>query len=298
MLDPVELRELIAPHRVDDGACFRLADHDPADTGRFTRESKGEARELLGGSVEWLAEVQQKLYAYNRWSLLLVLQGMDASGKDSAIQHVMSGVNPQGCEVHSFKAPSSQELDHDFLWRHACCIPPRGRIGIFNRSYYEEVLVVRVHPEILSSQRMPPELLGDDLWAARFEDISSYERYLDRNGIIVRKFFLHVSRERQRARFLKRFREPGKHWKLDIHDMQERKRWDEYQHAYEDAIRHTATAHAPWFVVPADFKWYARLIFAAAIVDAVQDLNISYPEMGGERRSELAEAREALLAED
>ena len=179
VLDPVELRGLIGPHRVDDGARFRLADHDPADTGKFTRETRGEAEELLGRSVEWLAEVQQKLYAHNRWALLLVLQGMDASGKDSAIQHVMSGVNPQGCEVHSFKAPSRKELDHDFMWRHTRCIPPRGRIGIFNRSYYEEVLVVRVHPEILSKQLIPPELLGDNLWAARFEDISSYERYLE-----------------------------------------------------------------------------------------------------------------------
>lgn len=291
------MRRLVTPHRIDDGQRFRLTDHDPGDTGPFDPEGKEEAAAMLHESVEWLAEAQRKLYAQDRWALLLVFQGMDAAGKDSAIRHVLSGVNPQGCEVHSFKAPSDEERDHDFMWRHARRTPERGRIGIFNRSHYEEVLVVRVHPEILATQKIPAALLGNDLWTARFEDIRNYERYLDRNGIVVRKFFLHVSREKQRKRFLKRLEEPSKHWKFSARDVLEREHWNAYENAYEDAIRNTATVHAPWFVVPADSKWYTRLIVAGAIVDVIHELGVDYPSVDAGQRKALAQARKALLEE-
>jgi PPK2 family polyphosphate:nucleotide phosphotransferase len=297
-LDPAELRELLAPHRVRDGKGFRLADHDPGATGRFSSDGKGDAKKLLGRAVEWLAEAQERLHAQDRWALLAILQGMDTSGKDGVIRHVTSGLNPQGCEVHSFKAPTDEELDHDFIWRHERRAPERGRIGIFNRSYYEEVVVVRVHPELLAAQKVPPKLLGDDVWSGRFEDIRSYERFLARNGTVVRKFFLHLSKDEQRKRLLKRLDEPEKHWKFSTRDVVERGHWDEYQSAYEDAIRHTATLDAPWLVVPADHKWYTRLIVAAAMVDAMSELELAFPTVDPERREEQEKARRALLEEE
>jgi PPK2 family polyphosphate:nucleotide phosphotransferase len=297
-LKPADLAELVAPYRVDDGAGFRLEDHDPGDTGRFGAGDKDEGKALLARSVEWLAEAQERLYAQDQWALLLVFQAMDAAGKDGAIRHVMSGVDPQGCEVFSFKAPSPEELDHDFLWRCAQRAPERGRIGIFNRSYYEEVLVVRVHEDYLAAEKIPPRLLGDDLWANRFEDIRGYERYLSRQGTVIRKFFLHLSLKEQKKRFLARLDEPEKNWKFSATDALERRHWKRYQDAYEEAIRHTSTAHAPWIVVPADHKWYARLIVAAAVVDALLELDLRYPTLGAARQRALQEARAALEAED
>jgi len=284
--------QFVKPFRVTDGHKFRLKDIDPADTRGI--KSKQRAAALLAQGIEMLKELQDKLYAQDRWSLLLVFQALDAAGKDGTIKHVMSGVNPQGCEVYSFKAPSSQDLDHDFLWRTTRALPERGRIGIFNRSYYEEVLVVRVHPEILGAQKLPPPLVGKQIWKERFEDINNHELHLARSGTVVRKFFLHVSKEEQRRRFLDRLREPEKNWKFSLADAQERQHWKDYQHAYEDMIRHTATPTAPWFVVPADNKWFTRVVVAAAMIDTLSDLDLHYPVVDSAKRKELEKARTAL----
>jgi len=275
------------------GHKFRLEDADPGDTSGV--KSEAHARKLLPMGTEMLAHMQEKLYAQDRWALLLIFQGMDAAGKDGAIEHVMSGVNPQGCEVHSFKAPSHEELDHDYLWRaHTRCLE-RGRIGIFNRSYYEEVLVVRVHSELLAAERLPDSLVGKHVWEERYEDINAHERYLTRNGVVIRKFFLHLSPEEQRTRLLARLDDPAKNWKFSLDDIRERKFWSDYQNAYEEMIRQTATKHAPWYVVPADHKWYARLVVAAAIVDTLDGLDLSFPEMDRAKKKELEKVREALL---
>ena len=287
--------KLARPYRVTDGRRFRLSSIDPGDTRGF--DSKRRARERLERDIEILGELQEKLYAQNQWALLLIFQAMDAAGKDSTIKHVMSGVNPQGCQVYSFKAPSPEELDHDFLWRSTYRLPERGRIGIFNRSYYEEVLVVRVHPELLARQRLPAELMTRDIWRERFEDINAFERYLARNGVVVRKFFLHVSREEQRKRFLERLDEPEKNWKFSLDDVRERRHWDEYMAAYEDAIRHTSSPHAPWYVVPADHKWFTRLVVVSAILDALSSLNLAFPSVEPDRMKELEAARVALANE-
>lgn len=282
--------------RVSDPRKLRLDHLDPGDTGRL--RSKAQAARLLQEGVERLTELQEQLYAQDRWSLLLIFQAMDAAGKDSTIKHVMSGVNPQGCQVHSFKQPSPEEIDHDFLWRTTTRLPERGRIGIFNRSYYEEVLVVRVHPEILASQKLPSRLIGKDIWQDRFQSINGLERHLARNGTAIRKFFLHVSKDEQRKRFEERLDRPEKHWKFALGDVRERAHWDHYQKAYEDMIRHTSTPHAPWYVVPADHKWFTRLVVAAAVVDALEDLELEWPKVDSAKRKELAAAREALAEED
>ena len=278
-----------------DGRGFRLSRIDPDET--LGIDSPEEAEERLRRGIERLAELQEKLYAQNRWGVLLVLQAMDAAGKDSVVKHVFSGVNPQGCEVLSFKVPSEEELDHDFLWRAARRLPERGRIGIFNRSYYEETLVVRVHPELLERERLPPKLGGDRLWARRYEDINAWERYLTRNGIVVRKFFLHVSKAEQRRRFVKRLDDSEKNWKFSAADVKERRYWKEYMAAYEDAIRHTATAHAPWYVVPADHKWFTRMVVAEAIVETLEGLRLAFPKIGAERKREIRKARRLLQKE-
>ncbi|MBK7590260.1 MAG: polyphosphate kinase 2 family protein [Betaproteobacteria bacterium] len=290
-------RRFVEPYRVVKGKRFRLADFDPDDTGGLGSESKPRARDLLAHGVEWLAEAQDKLYAQNRWSVLLVFQAMDAAGKDGTIKHVTSGLNPQGCQVYSFKQPSAEELDHDFLWRATRCLPERGRIGIFNRSYYEEVLVVRVHQEILRGQQLPAKLVGRRIWDERLEDIAAYERHLARNGTVILKFFLNVSRKEQKRRFLERLDEPEKNWKFSAADVTERGHWDAYMAAYEAAIRATAARHAPWYVVPADNKWYTRLVVAAAIVDAMESLDLAYPTIDEAQRRELAAARATLAAE-
>jgi PPK2 family polyphosphate:nucleotide phosphotransferase len=289
----VTLQNLANRHRVSDGSGFRLKDFNPADTWKL--KSKEHAQELLEHSVERLSEMQEKLYAQDKWALLLIFQAMDAAGKDGTIKHVMSGVNPQGCEVSSFKAPTNEELDHDYLWRCQKRLPERGRIGIFNRSYYEEVLVVRVHPELLARQRLPRPLVAKGIWENRFEDIKAFERYLSRNGIVVRKFMLNVSRDEQKKRFLERLDEPEKNWKFSLADSQERQHWSSYLKAYEDMIRHTATAHAPWYVVPADHKWFTRLVVAAAIVETLQSLKLEFPKVDAAKRNDLAAARAALL---
>jgi PPK2 family polyphosphate:nucleotide phosphotransferase len=289
--------DLLARYRVTKGKQFRLKDHDPADTHGMKSESKQEAKELLQRGVELLAEYQDKLYAQDRWAVLLIFQAMDAAGKDSTIKHVMSGVNPQGCEVYSFKAPSDEELDHDFLWRCVPWLPNRGHIGIFNRSYYEEVLVVRVHPEILAAQKLPPELVTKRIWEERYADIGNFERYLSRQGTVIRKFFLHVSQEEQKKRFLERLDEPEKNWKFSAADVKERRYWDDYMAAYEKMIRATATPDAPWYVVPADNKWFTRLVVGAAVVKTLDDLELHYPKVGKKKRAELAAARATLLGE-
>jgi PPK2 family polyphosphate:nucleotide phosphotransferase len=246
--------------------------------------------------VQTLAELQDKLYAQDKWAVLLIFQAMDAAGKDGAIKHVMSGINPQGCQVHSFKSPSAEELDHDFLWRTNCRLPERGRIGIFNRSYYEEVLVVRVHPEFLERQKLPPKLVTKKVWEERYEDINAYERYLARNGFVIRKFFLNVSKGEQKKRFLERLDNPSKNWKFSLADAQERGFWDGYMAAYDDMIRATSTSHAPWCVVPADNKWFTRLVVAATVIDALEQLDLAFPKVDKAKRNELAAARKALLA--
>ena len=290
-------RKLVKPYRVSDGRGFRLDGVDPGDTGPFENEDAPLAREWLKRSVDELSDLQSKLYAQDRWALLLIFQAMDAAGKDGAIKHVMSGVNPQGCQVFSFKAPSQEELDHDFLWRAASRLPERGRIGIFNRSYYEEVLVVRVHPEHLQRQRLPAALVTKRIWMERYQDIRSFERYLSGNGVLVRKFFLHVSKEEQKRRFLTRMEDPEKNWKFSAADVAERQHWKAYQHAYEEMIQGTAAARAPWLVVPADNKWFTRLVVAAAIVDALAGLNLHYPRLSPAGRRELAKARRMLVRE-
>ena len=290
-------RKFAKPFRVTDGKKFRLRDYDPGDTLNLTDEDKPRAKEALATGIQALAELQDKLYAQDQWAVLLIFQAMDAAGKDGAIKHVMSGINPQGCEVHSFKAPTTEELDHDFLWRCSKRAPERGRIGIFNRSYYEETLVVRVHPEILKKQKMPRELITKRLWDERYQDIRAFERYLGRNGVIVRKFFLNVSKEEQKRRFLARIDTPEKNWKFSAADAHERGFWDDYQRAYEDTIRQTATEEAPWYVVPADNKWFTRVIVAAAVIEALDSLGLSYPEVGEDKLEELAAARAELMAE-
>ncbi len=288
----------VSPYRITKGKKFRLKDIHPGDTGGFGSERKGSARELLAKGVAWLAEEQDKFYADDRHSMLLVFQAMDAAGKDSTIRHVMSGVNPQGCQVYSFKQPSIEEMDHDYMWRYQKCLPERGRIGIFNRSYYEEVLVVRVHRELLERQKLPSSVVGRDIWKERLDDIAAFERYLSRQGMILLKFFLHVSREEQKRRFLARLDRPEKNWKFSAADVKERGYWGEYMAAYEDAIRRTASPEAPWHVIPADNKWFSRLLVAAVIVQAFWKLELAYPRVEDAKRKELALAREALMNEE
>ncbi len=290
------LEHHVKPFRITSGKGFRLRDFDPGDTGGLQIE-KSEAAELLKRGTEWLAREQELLYAEDRWSLLLIFQAMDAAGKDSTIKHVMSGINPQGCHVCSFKQPSAEELDHDFLWRHAKCLPARGQIGIFNRSYYEEVLVVRVHPDLLKPQKLPAACIGPEIWAERLADIAHFEQYLVRQGTIVLKFFLHVSRAEQKKRFLERLDKPQKHWKFAIADVRERAYWSKYMDAYERAIRATASRQAPWFVVPADNKWFTRLVVAAAVVQAVEGLDLSYPRISPKKLQELRAIRKMLARE-
>jgi PPK2 family polyphosphate:nucleotide phosphotransferase len=290
-------RDLARPYRIADGKKFRLKDVDPGDTGRLKSEDKPRARQALQIGVQAMAELQDMLYAQDRWAVLLIFQAMDAAGKDGAIKHVLSGVNPQGCEVYSFKTPTSHELDHDYLWRTHTRIPERGRIGIFNRSYYEDVLVVRVHPEILDGQKIPRGLIDKDIWDDRYKDIRNFERYLARNGVAICKFFLHVSRDEQKRRFLERLEEPDKNWKFSANDAKERAFWKDYMRAYEDAIRETAAEHAPWYVIPADNKWYTRVIVASAIIHTLSSLGLHYPKVDKRQRKELAAAKRALLAE-
>ncbi len=285
------------PFCVTKGGKFRLKDVDPGDTLGLKSEDKPRAKEALAIGVEALAQLQDMMYAQDRWAILLIFQAMDAAGKDGAIKHVMSGINPQGCQVFSFKAPTSEDLDHDYLWRCMKCLPERGRIGLFNRSYYEETLVVRVHPEFLAKQQLPPELVTKGIWRERFQDIRRFERYLVRNGVAVRKFFLHVSKEEQKRRFLERLDTPAKNWKFSANDTKERGYWDAYMAAYEDMIRNTATKQAPWYVVPADNKWFTRVVVAAAIIDTLVSLDVKYPKVGPEKLKDLAAAKQALLAE-
>jgi len=291
-----QIQKYVHPFRITKGKGFRLKDFDPADT-RGLKLDKGDAAELLAKGTSWLSEEQEVLYAQDRWSLLLVFQAMDAAGKDGTIKHVMSGINPQGCQVFSFKQPSSEDLDHDFLWRYVKCLPERGRIGIFNRSYYEEVLVVRVHPEILAKQKLPQDRVGKRIWDERLADIANFEDYLTRQGTIILKFFLHLSREEQKKRFMERLDTPEKSWKFSAADVKEREYWDNYMHAFEAAIQATAGQLAPWYVVPADHKWFTRLIVAAAIVEAVENLGLSYPQIDAIKKKELVTAREALARE-
>ena len=288
-------RRLAEPFRVTKGKDFRLKDVDPNDTIDFKDADKPKAKEALTTGMSALAELQDKLYAQDKWALLLIFQAMDAAGKDSAIKHVMSGVNPQGCQVFSFKSPSSEELDHDYLWRCAKSLPSRGRIGIFNRSYYEEVLIVRVHPKLLEKQRLPQKLVGKSIWSDRFEDIRNFEQYLGRNGVAVRKFFLHVSKKEQKRRFLERIDNPSKNWKFSSSDAGERDYWDDYMDAYEEMIQETATKHAPWYVIPADNKWFTRVIIGAAVVDTLADLDLAYPSVDRSKLKELAAAKAKLL---
>jgi len=281
--------------RVTDGPNFRLKDFDPAET--LGLKSKEHAQETLEHGTARLCDLQEKLFAQDRWAILVVLQAMDAAGKDSTIKHVMSGLNPQGCSVSSFKEPSSEELNHDFVWRAARAFPERGKIGIFNRSYYEEVLVVRVHPEILSRERLPADLVSGKIWQERFEDIRAFERYLRRNGIVVLKFFLNVSKKEQKRRFLERLDQPEKNWKFSASDVLERQHWDEYMSAYEEMIRNTSTKRAPWYVVPADHKWFTRIVVAEALVHALNKLDLSFPQVDEEKRRDLKKARTILRDE-
>jgi PPK2 family polyphosphate:nucleotide phosphotransferase len=280
---------------VEHGKDFRLKDIDPADTQNLNL--KEEAKDFLEKGVARLSDLQQTLYAQDQWAVLVILQGMDGAGKDSVIRHVMSGVNPQGCEVYSFKQPSQEDLNHDFLWRTSKLLPQRGRIGIFNRSYYEEVLVVRVHPELLRKEQIPDSIGRKKIWKERFEEINSFESYLNRNGVLVRKFFLHLSKEEQRNRFLSRLDEPDKNWKFSEADVKEREHWEDYMEAYEDMICHTATPHAPWFVVPADHKWFTRMVVSSVIIDALESLHLAFPRVDEAKRKELDAARELLLNE-
>ncbi|MBV8144221.1 MAG: polyphosphate kinase 2 family protein [Gammaproteobacteria bacterium] len=290
------LEKYVKPFRITSGKGFRLKHFDPGDTGGL-RLDKSEAVELLDRGTEWLAREQELLYAQDRWSLLLIFQAMDAAGKDSTIKHVMSGINPQGCQVFSFKQPSAEDLDHDFLWRHVKCLPERGQIGIFNRSYYEEVLVVRVHRDTLEEEKLPPQCVSKQIWAERLADMAHFEQYLARQGTMVLKFFLHVSRAEQKKRFLERLDKPEKHWKFAVSDVRERAFWRHYMHAYEEAIRATASKQAPWFVVPADNKWFTRLVVAAAVVHALEGLDLSYPRITAAKQKELNAAR-AMLAKE
>jgi PPK2 family polyphosphate:nucleotide phosphotransferase len=290
------IQKYVDPFRITKGKGFRLRRYDPGDTCGL-QLGKGEAAELLARGTEWLAEEQDMLYAQDCWSLLLVFQAMDAAGKDGTIKHVMSGVNPQGCQVFSFKQPSTEDLNHDFMWRYVKCLPERGRIGIFNRSYYEEVLVVRVHRDILRRQNLPARNVGKKIWNERLADIAHFEDYLTRQGTIILKFFLHLSRKEQKKRFMQRLDRPQKHWKFSSADIRERGFWGDYMHAFEEAIQATASPFAPWFVVPADNKWFSRLIVAAAIVEAVEKLELSYPKIDAAKKKELVAARAALARE-
>ncbi|HAB16996.1 MAG TPA: polyphosphate kinase 2 family protein [Verrucomicrobiota bacterium] len=290
-------RKLADPFRVNNGHKFRLKNYAPGDTLWLKAADKPKAVEALQIGVEALAELQERLYAQDKWAILLIFQAMDAAGKDGAIKHVMSGINPQGCQVRSFKAPTSEELDHDYLWRYTHHLPERGRIGIFNRSYYEETLVVRVHPELLEKQKLPPETITKDIWKQRFDDIRGLERYLSRNGVLVRKFFLNVSKTEQKRRFLERLTEPEKNWKFSSADIHERQRWREYMQAYEDTIRQTATEESPWYVVPADNKWFTRIVVASAIIDALWSLDLEFPKVNKLARKQLELAREQLEQE-
>ena len=290
-----QLKSYVDPFRVDGSGEFHLKSHKPGEKGDLDKET---AHRIIDANRGRLRELQEKLYAHDRWSVLLIFQGMDAAGKDSAVEHVMSGINPQGCQVFSFKTPSTKELDHDFMWRTTKCAPERGRIGIFNRSYYEELLVVRVHPEILAKQRIPPELVSKNIWQERFEDVSAYEKYLARNGTLILKFFLNVSKDEQRKRFLDRLEEPAKNWKFSLGDIAERKLWDKYQAAYQDLIRHTSAKHAPWIVVPADHKWFARVVISSAIVSGMEKLDLRYPEVDKSDAGELKKVRAALEKEE
>ena len=291
-----QLEKYVDPFRITKGKNFRLKDFDPADTCGLKMD-KGEAAKLLQRGNEWLAEEQEVLYAQDRWSVLLIFQAMDAAGKDGTIKHVMSGVNPQGCQVFSFKQPSSEDLDHDFMWRYAKSLPERGRIGIFNRSYYEEVLVVRVHPEILERQKLPPKLVSKHIWDERLADIAHFEDYITRQGTLVLKFFLNVSRKEQKNRFMERLDKPKKNWKFSTSDVHERRFWSDYMYAFEEAISATASKHAPWYIVPADNKWFTRLFVAAAIVSAIEELSLSFPKIDDKMKKELAAARAELAGE-
>jgi PPK2 family polyphosphate:nucleotide phosphotransferase len=288
---PARLQSYVEPFRVDGSKEFHLKLFKRDENGDL---DKDEGKDIIEANRKRLSDLQEKLYAQDRWSMLLIFQGMDAAGKDSAIKSVFEGVNPQGCEVYSFKQPSTKELDHDFMWRSAICLPERGRIGIFNRSYYEECLVVRVHPEILAKQRIPPKLVTKNIWRERFEDISAFERYLARNGTVVLKFFLNVSKDEQRQRFLDRLEEPAKNWKFSMADVAERKLWDRYQAAYQDMIRHTASAAAPWYVVPADRKWFARVVIGSVIVNALDKLDLQFPKVDKASLEEFKKVRVAL----
>jgi PPK2 family polyphosphate:nucleotide phosphotransferase len=290
-------RKLSRPFCVENGDAFRLKNIDPGDTGAFTHQDKAAAVDALRQGVEALSEMQNRLYAQDRWSLLVIFQAMDAAGKDGAIKHVMSGVNPQGVQVASFKAPSREELDHDFLWRCQRRMPERGSIGIFNRSYYEEVLVVRVHPELLTFQKLPDGMAGKGIWKQRYRDIRHYESYLANNGTVIRKVFLHVSRAEQKKRFLERLDNPEKNWKFSAADVRERAHWDAYMTAYEDAIRATATRDAPWYVIPADNKWFTRIAVASVIIDALASLDLEYPSVTKEQLKDFAAAKKALMSE-
>jgi PPK2 family polyphosphate:nucleotide phosphotransferase len=291
------VKSLTDPFRVDDGKKFRLKDVDPGSTLHLKSEDKPAVKEALTSGIEMMRELQDKLYAQDQWSVLLIFQALDAAGKDGAIKHVMSGINPQGCQVFSFKGPSAEELDHDYLWRCMKCLPERGRIGIFNRSYYEETTAVRIHPEFLRGQKLPPKLVTDKIWDQRFKDIGNFERYLTRNGVVVRKFFLHLSKNEQKKRFLARLDRPEKNWKFSVNDAKERGFWNDYMKAYEDTIRNTATDYAPWYVVPADNKWFTRLVVAAAVIETLASLDLAYPEVGKEKLKELDAARQTLMVQ-
>lgn len=292
-----QARKYSEPYCITNGKKFRLKDVDPGDTLEFESDEKPKAQEALAAGVEVLAELQEKLWAQDRWSVLIIFQAMDAAGKDGAIKHVMSGVNPQGCEVTSFKAPSAEELDHDFLWRCAKRLPERGRIGIFNRSYYEETLVVRVHQNFLAGQKLPANLATKNIWKRRFRDITNFERYLTHNGILVLKFFLHVSKEEQQKRFLARIDDASKNWKFSLNDVREREHWDDYMDAYEQTIRHTASKYAPWYVAPADNKWFTRLVVASAIVENMNALDLEFPKLDEEQLKALQEAKQSLTTD-
>ncbi|MGB7284953.1 MAG: polyphosphate kinase 2 family protein [Candidatus Acidiferrum sp.] len=290
-----ECARLAGPYRVSKGEEFRLKDYDTRDTGEVKDERH--SQKIMDNRAGLLSNLQEKLYAQDRWALLLIFQAMDAAGKDSAIKHVMSGVNPQGCDVHPFKAPSTEELDHDYLWRAHSRVPERGKIGIFNRSYYEEVLVVRVHPALLQAEKLPDEVITKHIWEQRYEDINAFEHYLTRNGVVIRKFFLHVSKKEQKKRFLERLEDSKKNWKFSMADVKERGYWKDYQEAYEEMIQNTATKHAPWYVVPADNKWYTQLIVGSAIITALEELDLSFPDVDKEKKKELENVRESLLHE-
>lgn len=291
----MKVGKLAKTYRLDSGKDFRLKDFDPADTAHW--HSKEQAEKAVQECIARTAELQDKLFAQGQWAVLLIFQAMDAAGKDGAIKHVMSGLNPQGCQVYSFKQPSQVELQHDFLWRTTRHMPERGRIGVFNRSYYEEVLVVPVHPELLRNEKLPAELVTKDLWKERFESIRNFENHMARNGTVIRKFFLHISKEEQKKRFLARLEEPEKNWKFSASDIRERNYWDDYQKAYEDMIRNTADKDAPWYVVPADHKWFTRMVISAVIVDTLEELDLSYPKVDPAARKELAAAKKELLSE-